>query len=67
MDCLYHYCTNEKAFNILKNHNIRMGDISKSNGMRLRKGKIKEIKIKEKKKNFPLDQEKIFFLDTSIK
>lgn len=35
--------------------------------MRLRKGKIKEIKIKEKKKNFPLDQEKIFFLDTFIK
>lgn len=31
MDCLYHYCSNEKAFNILQYHNIRMGDISKSN------------------------------------
>ena len=27
---------------------IQTGDISKSNGMRLRKGKIKEMKIKEK-------------------
>lgn len=43
---------------------IQTGDISKSNGMRLRKGKIKEIKIKE---NFSLDEEKIFFLDTYIK
>ena len=31
MDCLYHYCSNEKAFNILQYQNIRMGDISKSN------------------------------------
>lgn len=31
MDCLYHYCSNEKAFNILQYKTIRMGDISKSN------------------------------------
>lgn len=31
MDCLYHYCANEKAFSILQWKNIRMGDISKSN------------------------------------
>lgn len=31
MDCLYHYCSNDKAFSILQWKNIRMGDISKSN------------------------------------
>lgn len=31
MNCLYHYCSNEKAFNILQSKTIRMGDISKSN------------------------------------
>lgn len=31
MDCLYHYCANEKFYSILQNRNIRMGDISKSN------------------------------------
>ena len=31
MDRLYHYCSNEKAFDILRYRNIRMGDISKSN------------------------------------
>lgn len=31
MENLYHYCSNDKCFNILKGKNIRMGDISKSN------------------------------------
>lgn len=31
MDCLYHYCSNDKAFSILQWKNIRMSDISKSN------------------------------------
>lgn len=31
MDCLYHYCANETCFSILKGHNIRMSNISKSN------------------------------------
>lgn len=31
MDCLYHYCANEKFYSILKGQSIRMGDISKSN------------------------------------
>ena len=31
MKSLYHYCSNEKAFNILQSKTIRMGDISKSN------------------------------------
>lgn len=31
MDCLYHYCSNEKCFNILKNKTIRLCDIEKSN------------------------------------
>lgn len=31
MKCLYHYCSNEKGFSILKNKNLRMSDIGKSN------------------------------------
>lgn len=31
MDCLYHYCANEKLYGILEGKNIRMGDIGKSN------------------------------------
>lgn len=31
MNCLYHYCSNEKFFNMLSGKTIRMGDISKSN------------------------------------
>lgn len=28
---LYHYCSNEKCFNIIKTQTIRMSDIQKSN------------------------------------
>lgn len=31
MDYLYHYCSNETCFSILKNKNIRLSDIQKSN------------------------------------
>ena len=31
MECLYHYCGNQKCFSILKSHTLRMSDIRKSN------------------------------------
>lgn len=31
MSCLYHYCSNEKCFSILKGKTIRLSDIEKSN------------------------------------
>ena len=31
MECLYHYCSNEKCFNILNGKTIRLSDIKKSN------------------------------------
>ena len=34
MDCLYHYCSNEKCFAILNSKTIRLSDIQKSNDYR---------------------------------
>lgn len=31
MDCLYHYCSNQKCFNILNGKTLRLSDIRKSN------------------------------------
>lgn len=34
MDCLYHYCSNDKCFSILKSRSLRLSDIQKSNDYR---------------------------------
>lgn len=34
MDCLYHYCSNEKCFSILDSKTLRLSDIQKSNDYR---------------------------------
>lgn len=34
MECLYHYCSNEKCFAILNSHSIRLSDVQRSNDYR---------------------------------
>ena len=34
IECLYHYCSNEKCFDILKSHSLRLCDIKKSSDYR---------------------------------